>query len=265
MTRSSAPPTTQRARKKRATLAKIHAAAWTLFAERGYEGCTTRLVAERAGVAVGTLFVHVRDKDALLRLVYGARVDSAFGEAFRTVRDEVSVLDRLDHVFAPLFLAYCEQPDLAFRFLHQTLTLEGADAKVQSERERQFCGSLTALLTRASLDGDAREDLDSATFAENLFALYRHVVLRWLRSDDARDPDIGRRALRRVFAVAWQGARPRKKAQSTMAPSKNTAQPVFPSRKNLAPPKLPQDLRRAILDDDELPTRRRSLPPDRSR
>ena len=56
---------------------RIRWAAAELFRKQGYDATTTRAIAERAGVATGTLFLYVRDKDEALALVYGHEVDDA--------------------------------------------------------------------------------------------------------------------------------------------------------------------------------------------
>src|SRR5262245_44638568 len=61
----------QRARKKRDKLERLRAAAWELFATKGFDATTTREIAERAGVATGTLFLYAKDKPDLLFLVHG--------------------------------------------------------------------------------------------------------------------------------------------------------------------------------------------------
>src|SRR4051794_40488531 len=53
---------------------RILAAAVDLFAERSFDGATTRAIAERAGVTQPLLNYHYRSKDALWR----AAVDSLF-------------------------------------------------------------------------------------------------------------------------------------------------------------------------------------------
>ena len=48
------------------TRAKILATAQHLFAHRGYDGTTTKELAEKAGIAEGTLFRHFTNKKAIL-------------------------------------------------------------------------------------------------------------------------------------------------------------------------------------------------------
>jgi AcrR family transcriptional regulator len=50
---------------KRAALLE---AALELFAENGFHGAPTSLIAERAGVGVGTIYRYFKDKDELIRM-----------------------------------------------------------------------------------------------------------------------------------------------------------------------------------------------------
>jgi len=55
--------------------ALVHAAA-TVFAARGYDGASTRLLAQNAGVTIGTLAYHFGDKQGL----YHAVLDDLYGQ-----------------------------------------------------------------------------------------------------------------------------------------------------------------------------------------
>ena len=62
----TAPPRTSRRDRARATRLRIMQAAYTLFCERGYTGTTMAEVAERAGVAVQTVYFTFHTKRDLL-------------------------------------------------------------------------------------------------------------------------------------------------------------------------------------------------------
>ena len=53
-----------------ATRQRLFRAALDLFTTVGYRGTTTPMLAERAGIAEGTIYRHVRSKEALLNEVY---------------------------------------------------------------------------------------------------------------------------------------------------------------------------------------------------
>ncbi len=58
------------------TRARLIAAAEGVIAAVGYEALRVEEVVLRAGVAKGTFFAHFRDKEALLELLIGARIDT---------------------------------------------------------------------------------------------------------------------------------------------------------------------------------------------
>ncbi len=60
------------------TLDRIVAASMAVFAETGYHGLSMRRVADRLGVHAGSLYYHVKDKDALLRLMADQVAQQAF-------------------------------------------------------------------------------------------------------------------------------------------------------------------------------------------
>ncbi|MDJ0613862.1 MAG: TetR/AcrR family transcriptional regulator [Rhizobiaceae bacterium] len=57
------------------TRARLIAAAKDIIRENGYEAMRVEEVVLRAGTAKGTFFAHFRDKDALMDLIIGERID----------------------------------------------------------------------------------------------------------------------------------------------------------------------------------------------
>ncbi len=70
---------------------RIREAAAALFVERGFEATTTTAVAERAGVAKGTLFLYATTKEDLVALVFEHALSGAIDDAFRTMPKNVSI------------------------------------------------------------------------------------------------------------------------------------------------------------------------------
>ena len=58
------------------TRARLIAAAEAVIAEAGFEALRVEEVVLRAGVAKGTFFAHFRDKEALMDLIIGPRIDA---------------------------------------------------------------------------------------------------------------------------------------------------------------------------------------------
>src|SRR3954469_2506916 len=96
----------KREQKKRDKEARIRAAALALFREKGYAAATTREVAERAGIATGTLFLYVKSKEELVDFVFTGEIAAVVEEAFRTLPRKGDVLERLLHLFGALYDYY---------------------------------------------------------------------------------------------------------------------------------------------------------------
>ena len=62
------------------TRARLIAAAEAVIEESGYEAMRVEEVVLRAGTAKGTFFAHFKDKDALMELIIGARLDTYLDE-----------------------------------------------------------------------------------------------------------------------------------------------------------------------------------------
>ena len=74
--------------RSRITVEAIYQAATQVFSKEGYEGTTTDLIAERAGISVGTLYQYFPGKDAILsglfeQHIHGIRI------AAENILDEV--------------------------------------------------------------------------------------------------------------------------------------------------------------------------------
>ena len=116
-----------RVAKKEDKRRRIRAAAAELFRAQGYEATTTRSIAERAGIATGTLFLYVRDKDEALALVYGDEVDEVFAAAAKTRPSRLRFVRGVVHRLRGLYELYAGHPELALRFVRRIPTLEDAE------------------------------------------------------------------------------------------------------------------------------------------
>ena len=87
MVRRSAAAARARPRAKAADPDTTHAAildaALELFVERGFHGTAVPLVAERAGIAAGTIYRHFESKEALVNALYRGWKERITGEVLR--------------------------------------------------------------------------------------------------------------------------------------------------------------------------------------
>jgi AcrR family transcriptional regulator len=159
--------------RKLATRERVLAAARDLFDELGYEETTIRMVAQRAGVSVGSVFTTFAGKDELLSQVMADRVEALQGELERVIPHlRGPTVDRLRSIMAVhygfetrrlrLFVAYVTA---SFSWPH-----DGSVAPIG--RNGRFRGILEETLSGGVARGDVRGDIDVDLFIDTLVGAY---------------------------------------------------------------------------------------------
>ncbi len=202
MDRMAEPPLPRREAKKEDKRRRITAAAGELFRAHGFEATTTRAIAERAGIATGTLFLYVRDKDEALALVYGADVDAALQGIRRSRRRSftAALVDRL----RGLFELYARHPELSLRYVRRIPTFEDAERSEHEARNARFVAVIREEVERAVARGELRSDLDVGLAVRTLFAVIRVLVFSWLAAPPVR-VEAGLRDLGATLALLVAG------------------------------------------------------------
>jgi AcrR family transcriptional regulator len=159
---------------------RIRRAAWGLFREVGYEKTTTRAVAERAGVASGTLFLYASDKRDLLFLVMHDRLAAAVEGGVDTLPDRAPLLDRWMHLFRGIFAMYAEHPELSADFVRLLPGAEGPNVARVNALTFAFLHRLATLVREAQERGEVAADVLPLQAASNVFSLYFGALMAWL-------------------------------------------------------------------------------------
>ncbi|HEY7744839.1 MAG TPA: TetR/AcrR family transcriptional regulator [Desulfuromonadales bacterium] len=100
---------------KRAALLE---AALELFAENGFHGAPTSLIAERAGVGVGTIYRYFKDKDELIRELHQELHVKAVAWVCDDYREDQPVRERFIFLMTRLLRLFLSEPKV-FRFMEQ--------------------------------------------------------------------------------------------------------------------------------------------------
>ncbi|MBB2909835.1 AcrR family transcriptional regulator [Streptosporangium becharense] len=157
------------------TRLRVFTAAVEVIAEQGYTSATVEAIAERAGVAKGTVFYNFGSKEALFSalLEHGiGRMADALGEA---AAGAPAPLDALDAVVLAQLRFFEEYGAFARVLLTEMWRTAWQDA-VAGLRERAL-GVYADVLRRAVADGLVREDLDVETAATAVFGMVLTVSI----------------------------------------------------------------------------------------
>jgi AcrR family transcriptional regulator len=176
-----------RARHKRDKLERLRTAAWELFTTEGFERTTTRAIAERAGVAAGTVFLYAKDKRDLLFLVFEHRLAECVQTAFTTMPRDAALVPELMHVFRLLFAMYERNPDVARHFVYGLPGADGPNAERVNGLTLRFLEQMGGLVEEAQAKGQVRPDVEPLMAAQSVFALYYMSLLSWLSGFSTRE------------------------------------------------------------------------------
>lgn len=166
-----------RVQQKQDTRERIRVAALELFTRDGFAATTTKAVAERAGVASGTVFIHASDKDDLLFLVMHDEIASTVEGAFETLPANVPLLEQLLHLFGAVIRAYAANPELALAFVKALPGARGPNGQRVDALTFAFLHRVAALVRAAQERGTFSPDVPPLLLAQNAFALYFFTVL----------------------------------------------------------------------------------------
>lgn len=158
---------------------RIREAAAQLFVEKGFDGTSVAEVAERAGIAKGTVFLYAASKVDLLALVMEDRLHQTTAAALAGLGDGPLHLE-LARVFSGYFALYEPQPALARLFVRELAFATGRAAAIRDEIDRQLLGGLVAHVEARKARGTIASDAPAMVVATNAFALYLLALLAWL-------------------------------------------------------------------------------------
>lgn len=169
-----------REQKKQAKLEAIERAARALFRSQGYAGTTTREIAERAGIGVGTLFVYFPEKTDLLFYVFSQDLLRVASQALDSIPEELELVDALLYVFSEIFALYAEDHELARTFLKEYQFGTGRVRDAFNEETLGIVARFGALVRRARERGAPLRELDDFQAGYQFFALYALALQLWL-------------------------------------------------------------------------------------
>ncbi len=171
---------TRRERGKREKLARIEKAGRALFARRGFEATTTRAIAERADIGIGTLFLYFPKKEDLLVHLFQRDIGGVTAELFATLPADAPLLEQLLHLFDGLLAYYERDPALSRVFIKELLFLDAPRRERVTDFTVEFLGRVAALVADARRRRALAGGAEPHALASAAFGLYCFTLISWL-------------------------------------------------------------------------------------
>ena len=207
----------QRERNKLDKLRRIKAAAKELFISKGYDDTTTREIAIRADVGMGTVFTYADNKRDLLFLIANEDLEQTSRRAEAQIAPDASLLSNLLNVFRDHYDYFAQQPELSRLMLREMLFYESGQQanRFKSIRER-FYSSVCETVRLAREQRTIAPSDDERTVGWVFFCIYQVELRRWL-SNDELSVKAGMASLERALRLLISGLSPTEAALSTSA------------------------------------------------
>jgi AcrR family transcriptional regulator len=207
----------QRERNKIDKLRRIKEAARELFVAKGFDDTTTREIAVRAGVGLGTIFVYAENKRDLLFLIVNEELEAVTAEAEAAIDLDASFLDNVRRVADSHYAFFGRQAALSRLVLREMAFYDsGAQAgRFQKTRERVI--NLFGKIVELAIERGSLSSAETPQFIGwTIFCIFQVEMRRWLSHDD---PDLrsGLDALARALTLFATGLKPNAKALTANA------------------------------------------------
>jgi AcrR family transcriptional regulator len=185
---------------------RILRAAGRLFARKGFAGVAMEDVAERAGLAVGTLYNYFPSKSALLLAILRRETESLLGRGRKILhapgRDPVAAVSALTGIFLDDFMH--EDRRLWREMFGAAIAEPSVVGRRLFEADAQLVTQLATLLDRYRSMGVLEADIESTPAAIVLYGVCFTWMTAYLMNDEISAETV-RDEIRRGVAIAMRG------------------------------------------------------------
>lgn len=198
---------TWRDRQKQQTRQIILEAAKELFETLGFDKTTIRAVAKYAGVGVGTVMSHFKDKASLLSAALVGDWEQTRDLVMATMPREAGYRDQLLHAAKLYFEYYARRPSLSRSLLKEamfSLEVQSPELRAMDQQAREIS---VQILRAAQERREIRPEVDCEALHMALFGEYCFVCMIGL-SQPEPDPDQMLAMLESVTDLIVRGASP---------------------------------------------------------
>jgi AcrR family transcriptional regulator len=174
-----------RERTKLDKLRRIKDAASELFIRKGYDDTTTREIAVRAGVGLGTIFVYAATKRDLLFLLVNDDLQRVVEKAAAGVQPDRPMLENLLRTFQQHYRYFAQEPALSRLALREMSFYDTGPEAQKFLKTRERLVALIAEIVRTAANHKAISSTESPSLiAQVIFSIYQVEVRHWLSSDE---------------------------------------------------------------------------------
>jgi len=198
-----------RERHKLEKLDRITTATQELFGRFGYDGTTLREIADKSGIALGTLSLYAKDKRDLILLIFNSNIPRLIHAGRARVSTAQKLEENMLAFFEPFYRAYAKDLTL-YRIILNHGQLADQSAGIHTQEFVRIRVALLAALVEIILQGRAKgeclADGDVDLQARSFYNLYFAAVRGWIYTPEPK-VKAGLAELKALLALHMSGLR----------------------------------------------------------
>lgn len=177
-----------REQQKRASRARILAAARDLFQQHGYQATTVRMIAAEAGLSIGGLFSHFVDKLDILFHLRAERLGALMAdmEALAPLL-RGSTCDRICSIYALIYRYECEQTRLLMEYVGASYGWSLENERSNARLYAPMVDVLRRIISDGVARGDLRDDIDADLAIQVLAAIAQRTHRATFYADEGAE------------------------------------------------------------------------------
>jgi AcrR family transcriptional regulator len=194
-----------REKNKTDKLRRIKHAALELFVNNGFDETTTREIAIRAGVGIGTVFTYADNKRDLLFLVANDELAEVTTAAEASLRNDASCMQNLAGFFRHHYKYFARQPELSRLLLREMTFYDSGRQAARFQKTREKMIRIVGDVVQMAADRKAIRMAEDPQFVGWVaFCIFQVELRRWLMS---KNPVLssGMTALERALRLLMTG------------------------------------------------------------
>jgi AcrR family transcriptional regulator len=174
---------TLRDRQKSETRTQIQSTARALIIELGYEKTTMRALAKAAGVGLGTISLHFKDKKSLLLASFFDEIESVAQGALESVPRNEHVREQLLYIFREVYGYYAMHTDFLRTVIKEALFIRGEWGAVFDRQIGGYICLMGELIEAGKERGEVKPEINGEHVATICWGLYINGLLEGFKQD----------------------------------------------------------------------------------
>ena len=172
-----------RERQKNETRQQIQDAARILITEHGFEKTTMRSLAKAAGVGLGTISLHFKDKRSLLLASFHEEIGRVSMEAIESVPQDEPIREQLLYILRKIYGYYATQPRYLRVVVKEALFTRGAWREAFDLQLGVAISLMGEIIESAKERGEVKPDINGEQVAALCWGLYLNGLIDGLKQD----------------------------------------------------------------------------------